>query len=212
MRGFRETGPWSVTIYSAFHSTKISGNFGLKPWPNEVASRRKFSTTNESPVVDREKLKQTQRDHESLQKYWEKDDVVVRGQAENSFEVKGLVLYCVYKHPNVNGGIKTSEASHGSCAVEKPNNGTSSWIDHGRSMGIKKTTDNIQSAFYWPGIQGDVTCYCKSCDVCQKTVNKGSAPKVPLEKMPLIDKPFKRVAIDLVGPISPPSEAGQDIS
>ena len=30
----------------------------------------------------------------------------------------------------------------------------------------------------------------------------------PLEKMPLIDKPFKRVAIDLVGPISPPSEEG----
>ena len=29
--------------------------------------------------------------------------------------------------------------------------------------------------------------------------------KVPLEK---IDKPFKRVAIDLVGPISPPSEEG----
>ena len=24
-------------------------------------------------------------------------------------------------------------------------------------MGIKKTTDKIQSAFYWPGIQGDVT-------------------------------------------------------
>ena len=37
-----------------------------------------------------------------------------------------------------------------------------------------------------------MTRYCKSCDVCQKTVNKGSVPKVPLEKMPLIDKPFKR--------------------
>ena len=48
----------------------------------------------------------------------------------------------------------------------------------------------------------------KSCDVCQKTVNKGSIPKVPLEKMPLIDKPFKRIAIDLVGPIGPPSEDG----
>ena len=36
----------------------------------------------------------------------------------------------------------------------------------------------------------------------------GSVPKVPLEKMPLIDKPFKRVAIDPVGPISPPSEEG----
>ena len=75
-------------------------------------------------------------------------------------------------------------------------------------MGIKKTADKIQSAFYWPGIQGDVTRYCKSCDVCQKTVNKGSVPKVPLEKIPLIHKPFKRVAIDLVGPIGPPSEDG----
>ena len=75
-------------------------------------------------------------------------------------------------------------------------------------MGIKKTADKIQSAFYWPGIQGDVARYCKSCDVCQKTVNKGSVPKVPLEKMPLINKPFKRVAIDLVGPIGPPSEDG----
>ena len=53
--------------------------------------------------------------------------------------------------------------------------------------------------------------YCKSCDViilCQKTVNKGSVPKVPLEKMPLINKPSKRVAIDLVGPIGSPSEDG----
>ena len=41
-------------------------------------------------------------------------------------------------------------------------------------MGIKKTADKIQSAFYWTGIQGDVARCCKSCDVCQKTVNKGS--------------------------------------
>ena len=46
-------------------------------------------------------------------------------------------------------------------------------VAHGSIMrghlGIKKTTDKIQSAFYWPGIQGDVTRFCKSCDVCQKT-------------------------------------------
>ena len=45
----------------------------------------KVPDTKESPVVDREKLKQMQRDDESLQKFWEKDDVVVRGQAETSF-------------------------------------------------------------------------------------------------------------------------------
>ena len=41
----------------------------------------KVPSTNESPVVDREKLKQMQRDDESLQKYLEENDVVVRGQA-----------------------------------------------------------------------------------------------------------------------------------
>ena len=50
----------------------------------------------------------------------------------------------------------------------------------GGHMGIKKTVDKIQSGFYRPDIQGDVTHYCKSCDVCQKTVNKGSVQKVPL--------------------------------
>ena len=167
----------------------------------------KVPDTNESLVVDRESLKQMQRDDESLKRYWEKDDVVVRGQAETSFEVKGGVLYRVFKHPYVNGGkllkqvmvsvqlkSRIMELAHGSIM--------------GGHMGIKKTTEKIQSAFYWPSIQGDVTRYSKSCDVCQKTVNKGSVPKVPLEKMPLIDKPFKRVAIDLVGPISPPSADG----
>ena len=124
-----------------------------------------------SPVVDREKLKQMQRDDESLQKYWEKDDVVVKGQAENSFELKGGILYCVYKHPYVNGSknmkqvmvpvqsrSRVMELAHGSIM--------------GGHMGINKTADEIQSAFYWPGIQGDETRYCKSYVVCQKTVNK----------------------------------------
>ena len=44
--------------------------------------------------------------------------------------------------------------------------------------------------------------------VCQRTVKRGSVKKVPLGSMPLIDTPFKRVAVDIVGPIAPPSEAG----
>ena len=105
----------------------------------------KVPSTNESPDVDREKLKQMQRDDESLQKYWEIDDVVVRGQPENSFEVKGGVLYRVYKHPYVNGDKplkqvmvpvqlrnRIMEVAHGSMM--------------GGHMGIKKTVDKIQSA------------------------------------------------------------------
>ena len=55
---------------------------------------------------------------------------------------------------------------------------------------------------------GDVARFCRSCDICQRTISKGRIPKVPLPKMPMIDQPFKKVAVDLVGPISPPSENG----
>ena len=37
---------------------------------------------------------------------------------------------------------------------------------------------------------------------------RGRVTRVPLQNMPLIDTPFKRVAIDLVGPITPVSDSG----
>ena len=78
----------------------------------------------------------------------------------------------------------------------------------GGHMGIKKTSDKILSNFFWPGLKDDVKRFSRSCDVCQRTVNKGQVYRVPLQITPVIDEPFKRVAIDLVGPIHPPSEAG----
>ncbi|XP_062570645.1 uncharacterized protein LOC134232676 [Saccostrea cucullata] len=78
----------------------------------------------------------------------------------------------------------------------------------GGHLGTKKTVDRISLSFYWPGIQGDIKRYCQSCDVCQRTFPKGKVTKVPLEKMPLIDTPFERVAVDLVGPMAPVTEKG----
>ena len=48
--------------------------------------------------------------------------------------------------------------------------------------------------------------FCKSCDICQRTIQKGRVTKVPLGKIPLIDIPFKRVAVDIVGPTEPRSD------
>ena len=78
----------------------------------------------------------------------------------------------------------------------------------GGQLGVKKTEDRIQTNFVWPGLHEDVTSFCWSCDVCQKTVARSSVPRAPLGDMPLIDQPFKRVAIDLVGPIAPASNKG----
>lgn len=129
----------------------------------------KVPSYQESPIVDKQKLKQMQSKDESLLKYWDRGDVLVKGQAEISFQVKSGILYRIYKHPFVNIGKPVKqvmvpvqlrppimEVAHGSIM--------------GGHLGIKKTTDKIESAFYWPGIQSDITRFYKSCDVCQKTV------------------------------------------
>ena len=72
-------------------------------------------------------------------------------------------------------------------------------------LGIRKTIDRVVAEFFWPGVCGDVTRFCKSCDICQRTVQKGRVAKVPLGRLPLIDTPFKCVAVDIVGPIEPRS-------
>ena len=73
-------------------------------------------------------------------------------------------------------------------------------------LGIKKTLDRVVSELFWPEVCGDVARFCKSCDICQRTIRKGRVTKVPLGKLPLIDTPFKRVSVQLVGPNEPRSD------
>ena len=49
----------------------------------------------------------------------------------------------------------------------------------GGHLGIKKTREKIMSNFYWPGIYKDVARYCRSCDICQKTLYNETSGRVP---------------------------------
>jgi len=62
--------------------------------------------------------------------------------------------------------------------------------------------------FFWPGIGQDVKQYCQLYDACQKVYPKECVKKVPLGKVPVVDEPFRRVAVDIVGPIEPRSDKG----
>ena len=73
----------------------------------------------------------------------------------------------------------------------------------GGHLGRKKTKHRISTHFFWPGLTADVKIFCETCDECQKTVQKGNVPKAPLGSMSIIDVPFKRVGIDIIGPIYP---------
>ena len=70
----------------------------------------------------------------------------------------------------------------------------------------RKTTDRILHKFFWPNAGADITRFCRSCHSCQKFGPR--AKKVPMSKMPIISEPFSRIAIDIVGPITPATNRG----
>ena len=65
----------------------------------------------------------------------------------------------------------------------------------------RKMIDKIFHKFFWPKAGAEITRFCKSCQNCQKFGAK--VQKVLLVKMPIISEPFPRMAIDIVGPITP---------
>lgn len=75
-------------------------------------------------------------------------------------------------------------------------------------MGSRRTLYRIRVDFVWPGMSGDIRRYCQTCDICQRAVPKGKVPKATLISMPLVDQPFEKVAVDIIGPMIPCSERG----
>ncbi|KAL8601929.1 hypothetical protein ACOMHN_020664 [Nucella lapillus] len=76
----------------------------------------------------------------------------------------------------------------------------------GGHLGTNKTLKRLHKDFYWPGLTADVKMYCRSCPVCQKTMDKGRVPPVPLVHTPVVGEPFDKVGIDIIGPILPASD------
>ncbi|XP_068225272.1 uncharacterized protein [Palaemon carinicauda] len=71
-----------------------------------------------------------------------------------------------------------------------------------------KTKDKVFALYFWPGATADILRYCRSCDICQRTTSQGRVKKAPPQTVPIITELFAKVAVDIVGPLSPPSEDG----
>lgn len=67
-------------------------------------------------------------------------------------------------------------------------------------QGAHKTRQKIATYFYWPQLSKDVARWTKSCHDCQ-TVNKTRDRRAPQQRMPIIENPWTRIAIDIVGPL-----------
>lgn len=72
------------------------------------------------------------------------------------------------------------------------------WSGH---LGITKTKARLLSEYYWPGCFKDVEEFVRSCDVCQRTGRPHEKHKAPMTAVPIITEPFRRVVVDIVGPL-----------
>ena len=172
----------------------------------DAAPALQIPKLDQSLQVNKDGLIKMQRDDPSLAKYYEKGDTVVRGKSEYSFSVANGVLYRNYKRTDRSGTRSWQQI-----LLPEQLRSTVMKVAHeslmGGHQGVNKTLRKVESGFFWPGVSSDVARYCQSCDICQKTAQK-CLRKAPLAKMPVIDVPFRRVAVDLIGPISPETEEG----
>ena len=156
--------------------------------------------------ITKDELAKLQQEDTTLEKYVNLKDAVKKGDYKIKYKKRRGILYRI--RSRVDGLAERSKQ----IMVPKTLRRKVMEVAHdsifGGHLGIKKTKDRIQTYFYWPGMQGNVTSFCRSCGICQETTAKGFVPRVPLGDTPLIDMLFRRVTVDLVGPISPPSEKG----
>ena len=105
-------------------------------------------------------LAKLQRGDTTLGKYVNLEDAVRKGGYEIKYERRRGVLYRIRNRVDGLGEClkqimvpkalrrKVMEVAHDSI--------------FGGHLGIKKTKDRIQTNFYWPGMQGDITSFCRS--------------------------------------------------
>ena len=70
----------------------------------------------------------------------------------------------------------------------------------GAHLGMDKTRERVLARFYWPGVKRDVERHCQGCPECQRVAPRAIA-RHPLIPMPIIETPFERLALDIVGPL-----------
>ncbi|KAK7922269.1 hypothetical protein WMY93_009171 [Mugilogobius chulae] len=68
-------------------------------------------------------------------------------------------------------------------------------------FGRHKTYLRVSARFYWPRMYQDIQAYCTTCPICQKTAPTRKSDRALLHPLPVISTPFRRIAMDIVGPL-----------
>jgi len=80
------------------------------------------------------------------------------------------------------------------------------WAGH---YGVKRTLRAAQELYYWPNMEQAVSQYVSSCDSCQRVQYSRQKPAGKLKPLPVPDRRWESVSLDLVTDL-PPTSRGHD--
>ena len=63
------------------------------------------------------------------------------------------------------------------------------------------TWRKLKRSFFWKGMRSDIDRYIKSCPSCQQRKGHGQC-KPPMQVFNPVSKPFERVSMDVMGPVT----------
>ncbi|CAM4693719.1 unnamed protein product [Lepidochelys olivacea] len=75
--------------------------------------------------------------------------------------------------------------------------------------GVNRTKDHLGRSFHWEGMGKDVSTYVRSCEVCQRVGKPQDQVKASLQPLPIIEVPFQRIAVDILGPFPKKTPRGK---
>ena len=126
--------------------------------------------------VDQRELIRLQQDVEAIKRMGETVMSENRAGRTSFFEEKEGIVYRVYNDATRGGAnVRQVVLPEG---LRKYVMSSAHDTTTGGHSGIKKTREKIMSNFYWPGIYKDVARYCRSCDICQKTLRNETSSRV----------------------------------
>ena len=148
-----------------------------------TSSFKKNQQCDESLSEIRQKLATSTRSDKSSDVYYLKDGYVYRRwcpKGNVSLAVEQLVVPQVYRSHLLSIAHEIPLAGH---------------------LGVDRTRARLLQHYFWPGIYKDVHQFCVTCADCQRSAKLLAKEKVPLVPVPIIDEPFAKVAIDIIGPL-----------
>lgn len=76
-------------------------------------------------------------------------------------------------------------------------------------LGSSKTMERVSRLFYWPGMHADIRRYVTTCLACQANKPSTQLPMGPLQPLPIPERPWQVVTMDLITEL-PPTKLGND--